>query len=405
MNRGIYPLLLLALCSPVLRNCPAAAPTADGIYATFIVSRAGSTVGEFHCSLDYEKAPRTVANFVGLAEGTRNWVDFRKSGLTRRSFYDGLTFHRVIPGFVAQAGSPDGTGGDGPGYTFRDEFHSELRHSTAGILSMANSGLHSNGSQFFITLAATAHLDDLHSVLGATAAANDLAIVQSIAAGDLIESVTITRNGAAAQAFDVNAHGLPAVENAEASIAKTATGFELSYQQRDSAQYFAQYTSDLTNWTRLTDTELYFTPPPQTTRDVSAISSNESRQFFSVTRVQYPDDLITPEVGAGQRIALTNPQGYSLTFDLANATTGTFTTSFTPQSTHQILSYRWNREAYRGQLVATISGLVFGTGERVVQLNVSLDFDNTTTGTIAGNLIGEFGTPSRIEGAFVLSDL
>lgn len=405
MNRRIYRLLFFVLCSAALRICPAAAPTTDGIFATFVVSRAGAPVGEFHCSLDYEKAPRTVANFVGLAEGSRSWVDFRKAGARRSPFYDGLTIHRVVPGFVVQAGSPDGTGSDGPGYTFKDEFHSQLRHSAAGVLSMANGGLHSNGSQFFVTLAATSNLDDLHSVFGKTVAASDLTVVQSIQQGDIIDSVAITRNGAVAQAFDVNAQGLPTVEYAAASIAETQTGFELSYHQNDSAQYFAGHTSDLTNWTRFTDTEFHFTPPSQSPRDVSAITSGNSIQFFSVTRVQYPDDLITPAVGAGQRIALTSPQGYSFTFDLATANTGSYQTSVAPQSTFQIHSYRWVREAYRGQLVAVISGLRFSNGESVVQLNVSLDFSDATSGAIAGNLIGQFGTPSRIDGSFVLSDI
>ncbi len=107
--------------------------------------------GEFEVELFAKQAPRTVNNFVFLA---------------RDGFYDGVTFHRVLRGFMAQAGDPTGTGTGGPGYKFADEFDPTLRHSGPGILSMANSGANSNGSQFFITFAATPHLDDRHTVFG-----------------------------------------------------------------------------------------------------------------------------------------------------------------------------------------------------------------------------------------------
>ncbi|MGD0807958.1 MAG: peptidylprolyl isomerase [Anaerolineales bacterium] len=108
-------------------------------------------LGEFEAELYATQAPRTVNNFVFLA---------------RDGFYDGTTFHRVIPGFMAQGGDPTGSGRGGPGYRFADEFHPTLRHSSAGILSMANAGPGTNGSQFFITFAPTPHLDNHHTVFG-----------------------------------------------------------------------------------------------------------------------------------------------------------------------------------------------------------------------------------------------
>jgi peptidyl-prolyl cis-trans isomerase A (cyclophilin A) len=134
----------------------------DGqLYATLKTNH-----GDIKIQLFENRAPSTVANFVGLATGKRTWKD-PKSGEQRNDpFYDGVIFHRVIPGFMIQGGDRTGTGRGGPGYKFEDEFHPELRHSKAGMLSMANSGPNTNGSQFFITEGATPHLNDRHSVFG-----------------------------------------------------------------------------------------------------------------------------------------------------------------------------------------------------------------------------------------------
>ena len=125
-----------------------------------------TTEGAFTIRLFDQEAPNTVANFVGLAEGTKEFTDPRTNEKKKAPFYDGIIFHRVIDGFMIQGGDPLGKGFGGPGYQFGDEFHPKARHDRAGILSMANSGPNTNGSQFFITLGPTPHLDNRHTVFG-----------------------------------------------------------------------------------------------------------------------------------------------------------------------------------------------------------------------------------------------
>ena len=159
--------------------------------------------GNFTVRLFDEDVPNTVANFVGLAEGTKEWTDPTSGQKVKRAFYDGLIFHRVIDGFMIQGGDPLGTGTGGPGYKFGDEFSPKLKHTKAGILSMANAGANTNGSQFFITLAPTPWLDNKHSVFGEVTDGMD--VVKKIGStpvskpGDrplkpiVVQSVTITR--------------------------------------------------------------------------------------------------------------------------------------------------------------------------------------------------------------------
>ncbi len=164
---------------------------ADGLYAEFKTER-----GTFVCSLDYQRAPMTVANFVGLAEGT-----IQANGVKGRKFYDGLTFHRVEPGFVVQGGDPNGDGTGGPGYEFPNETSPLLKHDSAGVLAMANAGPDTNGSQFYITLAPAPHLDGSYNVFGRVVQGMD--VVQAIKQGDHMTTVRILRIGGAAGAFVV----------------------------------------------------------------------------------------------------------------------------------------------------------------------------------------------------------
>lgn len=163
----------------------------EGLYAQFNTSK-----GEILVSLTYEQTPGTVGNFVALAEGNLE-NNAKKQGVP---YYDGLKFHRVIADFMIQGGCPLGTGTGNPGYAFDDEIVKELKHDAPGVLSMANAGPGTNGSQFFITHVATPWLDGKHTVFGKVAKGQE--VVDAIAQGDVIESISIVRVGAAAENFN-----------------------------------------------------------------------------------------------------------------------------------------------------------------------------------------------------------
>ncbi len=152
---------------------------APGTYAVMETSQGSMVIRLFE-----KEAPKTVANFAGLAEGTQEFAEPRSGQKVKRPFFDGLIFHRVIPGFMIQGGCPLGNGTGDPGYRFADEFHPSLRHSAPGKLSMANSGPSTNGSQFFITVAPTPWLDNRHTIFGEVVEGQDVAVKISKVARD-----------------------------------------------------------------------------------------------------------------------------------------------------------------------------------------------------------------------------
>jgi peptidyl-prolyl cis-trans isomerase A (cyclophilin A) len=163
---------------------------AEEMYATFQTS-----MGAIVVKLQPEKAPKTVENFVGLAEGTREWTDPRTGQKQKTPLYDGTVFHRVIPQFMIQGGDPLGTGTGGPGYKFADEIGPDNKFSKAGLLAMANAGPNTNGSQFFITEVPTPHLDRGHTIFGEVVKGGDLVakIAKAGSAKTRLEKVTVTR--------------------------------------------------------------------------------------------------------------------------------------------------------------------------------------------------------------------
>lgn len=193
---------------------------ADGMYAKFETSK-----GVIYTNLEFKKTPLTVANFVALAEGTMKNTA-KEAGTP---YYNGLKFHRVIPNFMIQGGCPLGTGTGGPGYKFDDEFDPSLKHTGPGILSMANAGPGTNGSQFFITHVATPWLDNKHSVFGHVIQGQD--VVDKIQQNDELVSLTILRKGSEATSFDAASAFVSEQANAAKKImekeAKMAAAAEL----------------------------------------------------------------------------------------------------------------------------------------------------------------------------------
>ncbi len=198
----------------------------DGIYAKF-----NTTKGEVLVKLTHDKTPGTVGNFIALAEGNME-NDAKPQG---KPYYDGLKFHRVIPDFMVQGGCPQGTGTGSPGYQFDDEFHPDLNHAEPGVLSMANAGPGTNGSQFFITHVPTPWLDNKHTVFGHVEHGQE--VVDAIAQGDAIESLEIIRVGDEAEKWNAieafrtfegsREKRIAALkEEAEAAMEKLAAGFD-----------------------------------------------------------------------------------------------------------------------------------------------------------------------------------
>ncbi len=268
-------------------------PDTPGLYAEITTSRTISGENTILLRLFYKRAPMTVINFVGLAEGTIQHN--RRPGTP---FYDGLTFHRVIDDFMIQGGDPEGTGRGGPGYRFPDEIHPELRHDRPGILSMANAGPDTNGSQFFITHGPTPWLDGKHAVFGEVVSGQ--AVVNAIRQGDRIERVRILRVGEDARAFQTDQD---AFERARVAATEEAARRDAARREAAVGQIRRQFPDaergETGIWTRIDRSGRGRRPRPGSTVTVHYTGKLLSGQVFDSSRQRGPFSF---PLGAGRVI-------------------------------------------------------------------------------------------------------
>jgi peptidyl-prolyl cis-trans isomerase A (cyclophilin A) len=254
MNK-FRPWLLLILGCALFCVKTQATPSTNGLYAGIF-----TTKGVIWCSLRYDLVPRAAANFISLADGTKPWLDYSRGQVVQRPFYNGIIFHRVVAGFVIQAGSPNGMGNDDPGYAFNDQFNPALNNDSAGVLAWANSGTNSNGSQFYITLSPQPELDGHYTVFGSVVEGMNVVTNIGGVATDtnskplvpiVITNVTILRIGTAASNFNANAVSppLPNPSIKAQRIFTSGSDLILAWNYTPNCVYRICYSSDLQTWT------------------------------------------------------------------------------------------------------------------------------------------------------------
>jgi cyclophilin family peptidyl-prolyl cis-trans isomerase len=393
LRRLVARLAMLAvLCLSTL----IAAGQTNGIFADFTTS-----MGSFTCQLDYTNAPRTVANFIGLATGQRAWLDLPSGRARTNAFYNGLIFHRVIAGFMNQGGSPNGTGSDGPGYVFTDEFSPQLVFDRFGVLAMANSGTNSNGAQFFITVAPFTSGNNTYSIFGqVVAGSNVVYAINHVTTGAndkpltnvVMQQVNIRREGAAAQAFNINAQSLPVVTNLPLGIAATSNQVTLGFANRQYADNRLYSAINLAGAWAAEALGIEIAGP--TTNSVQR-AKDAPQRFFSLAQVQYAASTFAPKSVYGRGLALTfavGPGFIAIVFNSSGG--GTYTRTGSPSGT--VTSYVWNQEPYRGYLwPLRLSG--------VVPMTLQLDFNSNNTGRMTGTAYFSDGSTTPVSGTFVLT--
>ncbi|MGN6643646.1 MAG: peptidylprolyl isomerase [Verrucomicrobiota bacterium] len=358
---------------------PAFADYTNGIYAEF-----NTSMGSYTCRLDYAIAPKAVANFIGLATGGRAWLDFPSGTVRTNPFYNGTTFHRVIAGFMNQGGSPNGLGTDGPGYQFVDEFTNTARFTGFGVLAMANSGPDSNGSQYFITVSPQPSLSDVHTIFGQLyGGSNVVYAINHVATNStnskpltdvVVQSVAIRRVGAEAQAFDINAQGLPVVTNLNCSISQVSSNVVISFSNALNIENRFYSSTNLQSWSGVS---FGIETKAPLLAGIQAGGSLPSR-FFRMIQVRYPPTLNVPKNVLGRTIVLSFTNGLSgLIVNLSCDAVGGAT--YVDNASHSGGAvYAWKQDAYRGRLVPLyLESYSYAFG-------LHLDFDSPTVGSFKG---------------------
>ncbi len=360
----------------------------DGIFAEL-----QTTLGTITVTLEYERAPVAVANFIGLIEGANPWVDPRNQRVVTNRFYDGILFHRVISNFMIQAGSPMATGSDGPGYTIPDEFHPALHHDAPGVLSMANSGPHSSGGQFFITVTNTPWLNNVHTIFGRVISGMDTVytIAQTpIGAGNrpltdvIITNILITRVGPAAEAFSAAHPALPQVEAIGLIPTLTATGIAVIAGVENRQQAVTVTSTNLITWTRHRDHY-------RTTGDGSWTSAAPDHPVAFITghRITYATDTNVPETISDRVLDVTFPVNR---FQIAPRAPLSGTIQLNASTNSPLTYWEWARRPWQANMLIL--------SQDYIPLRFDFFFDTPHAGRTKGYLYSS-GFWSPIEGGAI----
>ncbi len=390
-----------------LFTVPGALALDDGLYAVFHTS-----MGSFTSRLHYAEAPLTVANFVGLAEGSQTWLDMETGAVHQEPFYDGTVFHRVIEGFMIQGGSRNQQGTDGPGYRFPDEIPNGWLHDGAGVLSMANSGYDTNGSQFFVTVGPTAWLDGRHTVFGQVTSGLDVVTaINSVAVdGDdkpidevMISSIDILRVGEDAEAFDISDR-LPVItEGRIEHIAKVLDGLQMIFNPAAFHGYYIRSSTDLATWSA-THLTTYTTHAPAEEWIELDEADLEGSGFYALTNLAYP----------GNEYAWESPDGHIIEFefiepDYLQGTRVRYAfgddhgdaVHVNDQPLGIVADYYYEMWPYPNR------ALLLVVGTHVYRIDYRLSFTTTSSGTFSGVVHfpqNEGGPEYQASGVFVLVD-
>ncbi|TAG10101.1 MAG: peptidylprolyl isomerase [Verrucomicrobia bacterium] len=326
-----------------------------------LIAEVQTTVGNISVELQFDKTPKTVANFMLLAQGTGKTVDVLNGAVRKKQFYVGEKFFRVVNEAtfrIAQTGSGNGTNsGGGPGYTFQDEFHPSLTH-VPYVLSMANSGPNSNSSQiFFVGNSSPSHLNSVHTVFGLITDAASRATIDAIHAagnnGSTITGITFSRTDPAAIVFDEQAQALPQIKSLPGNmnvVPNTHAKWLLS-EPTQAGDILAAYGSEnLTTWTKAS--EYYHAPDESPTSEFTLGNASKPKQFFYLSKVFYPAALgqsslanRTMIVGVSQ-----NSSTITLTFNAAGKG-GTILNSLNPSSPGTFTVFSYENNAYNSSLI------------------------------------------------------
>lgn len=379
----------------ILISSSSLAQYTNGIYAEF-----NTSMGSYTCRLEYALAPKACANFIGLATGAQSWLD-ETTGLTRTNpLYNGVIFHRVISNFMNQAGSPTGIGTGGPGYAFVDEFTPSLRHDGFGVLSMANSGPDSNGSQIFITVSPQPQLNNVHTIFGKLYGGSNVVFAINRVATDsndkpltnvTINSISIRRIGTAAQGFNLQTNGLPVVTNLNVKIAKTAGGGSLTFSNRLFADNRIYASTNLLNWT---GTKIGIETASPFFSDV-LIGVAAPKQFFRMAQVQYTSSTFAPRSMNNRTVGFTFTNALTgvMNVNFNNSGGGTYTW---PPDVGTVTSYSWVQSPFRGLLYSFNPSSFW-------PMDLNLIFKSNTNGYFTGQFYYLNALPIAISGTFTNS--